>query len=142
MLLDCVCAEHELDEVVNTVAKALAEHKLLLLVGEVGAGKTTLVKLLAKKLGSTTIGSSPTFSLINEYPIANQSTLYHLDLYRLNDAVEVYDIGLEEILDSNQPTIIEWPELALDLIDTPYLQLNISHLDGKRKYKLALIEYA
>ncbi len=83
-----------------------------LLNGEMGAGKTTLVKELCKQLGSIDHGSSPTYSLVNEYDTASGVTIFHFDLYRVKSEDELYGIGFEEYLDQGAYVFIEWPEIA------------------------------
>ena len=75
-----------------------------------GAGKTTLIKELAKELGVKSTSSSPTFSLVNEYETHTNDVLYHFDLYRINDELEAYDMGIDEYFYSDKWCFIEWPE--------------------------------
>jgi tRNA threonylcarbamoyladenosine biosynthesis protein TsaE len=84
--------------------------RILCFYGDLGAGKTTLIKELCKQLGVTDAGSSPTFSLVNEYASENGEKLFHFDLYRLKNEQEIYDIGYEEYLFSGNYCFIEWPE--------------------------------
>lgn len=85
-------------------------HNILLLKGNLGAGKTTLTQFLMKKLGSEDEVNSPTYSIVNEYS-SPQGKVFHFDLYRLKNIDEVYDIGIEEYLDNAFLCIIEWPEV-------------------------------
>ena len=91
-----------------------------------GVGKTTLIKALVFELGGGQV-SSPTFSIVNEYEIKN-GLVYHFDFYRINDINEVYDIGIEDYLDSKQWVFIEWPEKISDILplesDISYIKLN------------------
>ncbi|AUC81342.1 tRNA (adenosine(37)-N6)-threonylcarbamoyltransferase complex ATPase subunit type 1 TsaE [Lacinutrix sp. Bg11-31] len=105
---------------IDNVAKQVLKHattKYFLFKAEMGAGKTTLIKALVKILGCNDTVSSPTFSLVNEYQSKNE-TIYHFDLYRVEDESELYDFGIEEYLNSGAYLFIEWPELAKDLIET------------------------
>jgi tRNA threonylcarbamoyladenosine biosynthesis protein TsaE len=86
------------------------QHNILLLKGNLGAGKTTFTQFLLKNLGSTDEISSPTYSIVNEYNTP-KGKVYHFDLYRLKNIEEVYDIGIEEYLDNAFLCIIEWPEV-------------------------------
>lgn len=101
--------------------------------GELGAGKTTLIKSLCHFLNSTDEVSSPTFSLINEY-VYPKGSIYHFDLYRLNDIDELMDIGIEDYLSSGQYCLIEWPEIALDSVLNQYILVQINVVeDNARK---------
>ncbi|SEM41280.1 tRNA (adenosine(37)-N6)-threonylcarbamoyltransferase complex ATPase subunit type 1 TsaE [Chryseobacterium taichungense] len=86
------------------------KHNILLLKGNLGAGKTTFTQFLMKKLNSTDEVNSPTYSIVNEYSTP-QGKVFHFDLYRLKNIDEVYDIGIEEYLDNAFLCIIEWPEV-------------------------------
>lgn len=89
------------------------QHHILLLKGNLGAGKTTFTQFLLKNLGSEDEVNSPTYSIVNEYQTP-QGKVYHFDLYRLKSIDEVYDIGIEEYLDNAYLCIIEWPEVYED----------------------------
>ncbi len=105
-------------ENINDVAKTLITNvstKTLILHGQMGVGKTTLIKALVKAIGSNDDVSSPTFSIINEYK-AKDDLIYHFDLYRIKDIDEACNFGIEEYLYSNKWSIIEWPEVITDLL--------------------------
>ncbi len=93
-----------------------AASKILLFYGEMGSGKTTLIKELAKQLGVEDVTSSPTFSLVNEYHSKNGEIVYHFDFYRIEDEEEAYDMGIEEYFDSGAWCFIEWPENVENLL--------------------------
>lgn len=93
-----------------------AASKILLFYGEMGSGKTTLIKELAKQLGVEDVTSSPTFSLVNEYHSKNGEIVYHFDFYRIEDEEEAYDMGIEEYFDSDAWCFIEWPENVENLL--------------------------
>ncbi|WP_374462167.1 tRNA (adenosine(37)-N6)-threonylcarbamoyltransferase complex ATPase subunit type 1 TsaE [Chryseobacterium taeanense] len=99
-------------EIVDKIVPEL-KHNILLLKGNLGAGKTTFTQFLMKKLGSGDEVSSPTYSIVNEYSTP-QGKVFHFDLYRLKNIDEVYDIGIEEYLDNAFLCIIEWPEVYED----------------------------
>ncbi|WP_262151833.1 tRNA (adenosine(37)-N6)-threonylcarbamoyltransferase complex ATPase subunit type 1 TsaE [Chryseobacterium foetidum] len=86
------------------------KHNILLLKGNLGAGKTTFTQVLLKNLGSKDEVNSPTYSIVNEYS-SQKGKVFHFDLYRLKNIEEVYDIGIEEYLDNSFLCIIEWPEV-------------------------------
>jgi len=96
-------------EVVDSIIPQL-KHNILLLKGNLGAGKTTFTQFLLKKLESSDEVNSPTYSIVNEYNTP-KGKVYHFDLYRLKNIEEVYDIGIEEYLDNAFLCIIEWPEV-------------------------------
>ncbi len=92
-----------------------APNKILLFYGDMGVGKTTLIKEIAKRLGVTDIISSPTFSIVNEYEIENDK-VYHFDFYRIKNEEEALDIGIEEYFFSDHWIMIEWPEKIENLL--------------------------
>lgn len=121
--------DYSLNEL-HFVAKQLIKNlksKTILLYGDMGVGKTTLIKEVVKVLGSTDDVSSPTYSIINEYELVNDK-IYHFDLYRIKNIEEAYNFGIEDYLDSNNWIIIEWPELIEEIIsdkfDSVILSLN------------------
>ena len=110
-------------------------HKVVLLRGDLGAGKTTLVKAILESLGSSDSGSSPSYSIINQYILPN-GACYHMDLYRLNTPEEAFDLGLEEILYGDDMCLIEWPDLILEWIEPPYHVIELEVADNGRLIKL------
>lgn len=122
----------ELDAVASQILN-FSKHKIVLIDGEMGSGKTTLVKSLVKSIGSTDLVSSPTFSLVNEYQ-AGKEKIFHFDFYRINKIEEVLDIGFEEYLDQNAQVFIEWAHLVLPLISHPHTSVIIeTTLEENRK---------
>lgn len=107
-----------LEELPGVGKKILATHpdkKVFLFNGNMGAGKTTLIKELSKQLGVKDSISSPTFSIVNEYQ-GTDSLIYHFDFYRLDDVAEAYDMGAEEYFFSGDYCFIEWPEIISNLL--------------------------
>jgi tRNA threonylcarbamoyladenosine biosynthesis protein TsaE len=99
--------------------------RLFLLKGELGAGKTTLVQHFCRQIGVTEPVSSPTFSLINGYSSSEFGLVYHMDFYRLEKSAELAQIGLEEYLETTQLLLIEWPDVAMDLLEPPFVKIEI-----------------
>ena len=108
------------------------KHSILLLKGNLGAGKTTFTQNFLKKMGITDQVSSPTYSIVNEYE-RDDRKIYHFDLYRMNSKEEVYEMGIEEYLDYNNFCIIEWPEIyEEEFADFPHHIIEISHAESGR----------
>lgn len=124
---------------IDSVAQELltrSKSKTLLFYGEMGAGKTTLIKALVKNLGAEDIASSPTFSLVNEYSSEN-GTIYHFDFYRIEDETEALDMGIEDYLDSPTWKFIEWPQKIEKFIDEEFQKVEITTIDeALRELKL------
>ncbi len=120
----------------EAVAQQILElnpNKVILFHGEMGVGKTTLIKVLAKTLGVNDVTSSPTFSLVNEYQTTDGQTVYHFDFYRLKNEVEALDMGADEYLYSGSWCFIEWAEKIPSLIPEAHSSISIRLLaDGKR----------
>jgi tRNA threonylcarbamoyladenosine biosynthesis protein TsaE len=124
-----------LDELDSVAQKILAEkpEKIILFNGTMGVGKTTLIKALAKNLGVNDATSSPTFSLVNEYQIANNQYIYHFDVYRLRNEMEALDMGIDDYLYSGNWCFIEWAENIPNLIPEKHSIITLKLLpDGKR----------
>ncbi len=128
-----------LEEIDTTAKQILAAglKQIVVLHAPMGAGKTTLIKAIARQMGVTGITSSPTFSLVNEYETADGKPLYHFDLYRLNTEEEAYDMGVDEYFYSGNMCLIEWPEKTPNLIPLDHSSITIKELaDGKRHVTL------
>ena len=128
--------EYYLKEIEQVAQKIIESNpkKVILFNGEMGAGKTTLIKTLCKTLGVKDATSSPTFSLVNEYQTYNNQLIYHFDVYRLKSQAEALDMGIDEYLYSGNWCFIEWAEKIPDLILDNHSVITISVLeDGKRE---------
>jgi tRNA threonylcarbamoyladenosine biosynthesis protein TsaE len=113
----------------DVIRKIGAEKKTVLaLKGDLGAGKTTFVKVLMEALGSDELVNSPTFSIVNEYG-SDRGTIYHMDLYRLDTFEELLDIGFEEYIISGDLCIIEWPNIASPIIEDICILMEITITD-------------
>ena len=124
-----------LEEIDNAAQQILSHNikNIILFHADMGVGKTTLIKALARQLGVQDMTSSPTFSLVNEYATEEGNTLYHFDLYRLNSEEEAYDMGLDEYFYSGNTCFIEWPEKTPNLIPLDHTSIVMKQLpDGRR----------
>ena len=126
--------DYDLNQI-DAIAKSLVavfEYKIILLKGDLGAGKTTLVKAIVKQLGSNEEVSSPTFGIVNEISVANASA-FHLDLYRIENSEELQEFGFEEYLHSGGYCFIEWPEIAMTLITQPHHTITLKHVNDSTR---------
>ena len=126
-------------EEVDDVAKRLINSvtsKVLLINGEMGVGKTTLIKSIVKALGSHDDVSSPTFSLVNEYE-NEKKCIYHFDLYRVKTIEELFDFGIEEYLHTDSWCLIEWPELIKEYLSSDFNEINLTtNADASRSLEI------
>tara|TARA_R110000796_G_scaffold185330_2_gene301954 strand:+ start:54076 stop:54510 length:435 start_codon:yes stop_codon:yes gene_type:complete len=128
---------NDLEKVAQEIISFGKENDIWLLMGQMGAGKTTLSKELCKQLGVVDLVQSPTFSLVNEYLTKSGDVIYHFDFYRIEDTDELANIGVEEYFDSGNLCLIEWPEKVSELIPDKYLKMFIEVLeDDTRVIKL------
>ncbi len=111
----------------------LADSRVVLFYGEMGSGKTTLIKEIAARLGVEDLTNSPTFSLVNEYMTGKGEPMYHFDFYRIEREEEAYDMGFEEYLDSGSWCLIEWPEKVENLLplDSVVIRIEINPDDSR-----------
>lgn len=126
---------NELPELARELIKAFPERSLFLFNGQMGAGKTTLIKEMCNALGVMDSMSSPTYSIVNEYTGAID-IIYHFDLYRLKNIEECLDIGFEEYVNSGNYCFIEWSEIAMPLMSERYVEVNL-RAEGETRYLTA-----
>lgn len=119
---------NELDKVAQKVIE-LSTSKIILLNGEMGAGKTTLTKEICKQLRVESHISSPTFSLVNEYETNTNEIIYHFDFYRIENEEEAYHIGFDEYMDSGNWCLIEWPINVKNLLPLNATSITIEIID-------------
>lgn len=122
-----------LNEAADWLLEQMGNERLLCLNGDLGAGKTTLIKAVCERIGVRDMVSSPTYAIINEYLTEGGQAVYHLDLYRIEKEEELLDIGTQEIIDSGDWCFIEWPEIASALIPHKCLHLHIVLEEDKRR---------
>ena len=108
--------------------------------GEMGVGKTTLIKALCDQLGVTDNMSSPTFSVVNEYETKSHETIYHFDFYRIKTLQEALDIGVDEYFYSNSYCFIEWPEKVQNLLPERHVEISFKLVAPSRR-EINLIEH-
>ncbi len=119
------------------VIDASGGEKIWVFQGQMGAGKTTLIKALATEFGVIDQVSSPTFGIVNEYSSAQGTAIYHFDFYRLDDPTEALDIGIEEYFYSGDYCWIEWPEKIAEFIPDNFLLIRIQ-TDGDQSRTITL----
>ena len=126
--LDC----HGLQQLEGVAEKIILfnqGHNVWLFEGEMGAGKTTLIKTICNKMDVVDLVNSPTFSIVNEYRDIGNNIYYHFDFYRIKDDNEALDIGVEEYLDSGDYCFIEWPSKISNLLPKHYVKVDIKMTD-------------
>ena len=126
----------------NSVSEQIIAHaspyKKFAFYGEMGVGKTTLIKALSLHLGVTDVVSSPTFSIVNEYLINESDKIYHFDFFRIEDEQEAYDMGYEEYFFSNAYCFVEWPEKITNLIEEDMVRIKMSTEGTTRRIEVIL----
>lgn len=122
------------------IAKEIIQNstsKIILFHGDMGVGKTTLIKEICKILGTEDLISSPTFSIVNEYITSNNETIFHFDFYRIDNEEEAYNIGVEDYFDSNHWCLIEWPSVVENLLPLENVNVYLTVLeDGQRNIQI------
>ena len=122
----------EIDDVAKSLINEISGVNIILLKGELGTGKTTLVKSILKNLGIEENITSPTFSIVNQYSTSDL-LINHFDLYRVKSLKELDVIGFEEYLDNEGITFIEWPKIAMSKISYRYIEIYIKFIDEKSR---------
>ena len=135
----CILTSHE--ETFNlgkAIGQKVISGDIILLEGDLGAGKTTFTQGLANGMGVEEVVNSPTFVIVNEF-LSGKLPLYHMDLYRLEDETQLYDIGFEEFVFGNGVSVIEWPEIALDFLPKEYTRIKIERASKGRHIQVTTI---
>lgn len=120
-----VNSEKDLPALAVSLVNEFNNQKVILFYGEMGVGKTTLIKVLCKSLGVEEVTSSPTFSIVNEYLSDTNKPIYHFDFYRVEDEAEVMDMGYEDYFFSENFCFIEWPEKIPNLLPDNAVKITI-----------------
>ncbi len=138
-MLISVKSPDELPEAALSFLKALGNRRVVAFHGEMGAGKTTFIAELCKKLGVKDIAASPSFAIINEYVMEPSGLpIYHFDFYRLDSPEEAVDIGAEDYFYSGNLCLIEWPERVESILpeDAVQVAIEVNPLSGERTISL------
>ena len=129
--------EEKTKDIGYKLGKLLNKKSVLCLIGDLGAGKTTLTQSIAKGLEVDDYITSPTFTIVNEYE--GRLPLYHFDVYRIGSSDEMYDIGFDEYINSDGVCIIEWANLIEDILPDEYLYIDIKYKENGREMILTPI---
>lgn len=127
----------EIDNVAREVVNYCKGEKIWVFKGEMGAGKTTLIKAISRCLGIEDTVSSPTFSIVNEYRNSKKEVFYHFDFYRVEDSKEVLEIGIDEYLYSGNLCWLEWAEKITEYLPPDFALISIKvNENGSRTISL------
>lgn len=125
-----------LPETAVRILQHFGNEKIFAFYGDLGAGKTTLIKELCVQLEVEDETSSPTFAIYNEYFSEKEGSVYHFDFYRINSLEEALDIGIEELFYSDSYCFIEWPEKIDNLLPENYVRVEITAKGKVRTLKV------
>ena len=128
-----VTSEQELPKIAAQLIEVFGKQRVVLFYGEMGVGKTTLIKQLCKQLGVEEETTSPTFSIVNEYLSNEGNSIYHFDFYRIEEEAEVFDLGYEDYFYSGNYCFIEWPEKIPNLLPEDTATLKIELGEGNER---------
>ncbi len=121
-----ITSEDGLKEVAEAIIEATGRRTVVVFRGEMGAGKTTLIREIASQLGVGDTVTSPTFAIVNQYKGVGDRNIYHFDFYRINDIREAYDFGYEEYFYSGDLCLVEWPEKIEQLLPENVVTVRIT----------------
>lgn len=128
----------EMPLVASKILDAFPEERFYVFRGQMGAGKTTLIKLVCTHLGVEGFTSSPTYSLVNEYLSELFGSVYHFDFYRIKSLEEVYDIGYEDYFFGDSYCFVEWAEKISELLPSRFVEVKIETADNYRNIYVKL----
>lgn len=126
-------SEAELPDKAREILAFSGDRRIFVLEGEMGVGKTALIRAFCEELGVTDPVASPSFAILHEYRRENGGKLYHIDLYRIGDEEELFDMGLEEVLDGRSYCFIEWPERAENFLPVDPVWIGIRIGDDRER---------
>lgn len=127
--------EESTKKIGEIIGEKLFNGAILCLNGDLGAGKTTLTKSIAKALKIDEDITSPTFTIVNEYT-EGSIPLYHFDVYRIGEPDEMYDIGFDEYINSDGVCIIEWSSIIRDILPKERLEINLNYSGMGREIEI------
>lgn len=122
----------QLPEIAEELLRYFPNTRIFLFSGDLGSGKTTLIKHLCKVLAVSDHVTSPTYGLVNTYESPKHGHIYHFDLYRINDEQEALDIGIESYFDENNYCFVEWPNLIVPFVPETYVDVQMRIVDQHR----------
>lgn len=125
----------QLDQIAAEILSQYPAKRIFVLSGAMGAGKTTFIQAICRQLHVTDVVNSPTFSIVNEYLTESGKSVFHFDLFRIRNSMELMDIGYEEYFFSGEYCLIEWPEMAEDLIPGEAVAIGI-RVDDKDQARI------
>lgn len=126
--------EKDIEKAAQHFLQQTKGYKIFAFSGQLGAGKTTFINTLCKLLQAQDEATSPTYSIIQEYPTRDNQLIYHMDWYRLRDSEEALNAGVEDCLESGNICMIEWPEKAMDLLpeQTIFSNFNLINMHTRK----------
>lgn len=129
-------SEKDTEKLGQEIADSLKPGDVLALIGDLGTGKTTLTKYIAKGLGIKEMITSPTFTIVSEYD-SGRLPLYHFDVYRLEGAEDMFETGIEEYFDKGGVCIVEWADMIAEILpdDTKCIFMEYGDKEGERIYR-------
>jgi tRNA threonylcarbamoyladenosine biosynthesis protein TsaE len=130
-LFYCNCSIEDLPSISREILNEYRDERLFAFTGDLGAGKTTLIKSLCQALGVVEDVTSPTFAIINEYDAGGVELVYHFDFYRIKKPEEAFDFGFEEYLSSGYYCLIEWADKIEELLPASYVYISIGRGDNE-----------
>ena len=128
---------NQIDKIACEIIDDLQDYKVICINGDMGVGKTTLIKKIGQLLGVSDDIHSPTFAIINEYNSGDNQPIYHFDFYRINSVLEAVNLGIEDYFYSIHFCFIEWSEKISVLLPEKHLKINIK-LTSQRQREISL----